>query len=75
MPKQLSLVIITKNAETGIKKCLKSADWIENKIIVDSGSTDNTVEIAKRVGAKVIHQEWLGFGPQKHFAVMQAPTN
>lgn len=72
---QLTLVVITKNADTCLAKCLKSADWIENKIIVDSGSTDNTVEIAKRVGAKVIHQDWLGFGPQKQFAVTQAPTD
>ena len=75
MAKQLSLVIITKNAATGIEKCLKSADWIENKIVVDSGSSDSTVEMAQQLGAKVIHQDWLGFGPKKQFAVMQSPTD
>ena len=71
----LTLVVITKNAAKCLENCLKSADWIENKIVVDSGSSDNTVDIAKRAGANVIHQEWLGFGPQKQFAVMQAPTD
>lgn len=71
----LSLVLIVKNAGKSLEKCLQSAQWIPNKLVVDSGSTDDTVEIAKRVGAKVIHQDWLGFGPQKQFAVMQAPTD
>ena len=75
MSQAVTLVVITKNAGNCLEKCLKSADWIENKIIVDSGSTDRTVEIAKLAGAKVIHQDWLGFGPQKQFAVMQAPTD
>ena len=44
-------------------------------MVIDSGSTDKTVEIARLAGAKVIHQDWLGFGPQKQFAVMQAPTD
>ena len=40
--------------------------------MVDSGSTDNTVELAKSYGARVIHHSWVGFGPQKAFAVNQA---
>ena len=71
----LTLVVITKNASQSLGMCLQSAQWIPNKVVVDSGSTDNTVAIAKQAGAKVIHQDWLGFGPQKQFAVMQAPTD
>ena len=71
----LTLVVITKNAASSLEKCLQNARWIPNKIVVDSGSTDATIEIAKRAGANVIHQDWLGFGPQKQFAVMQAPTD
>lgn len=75
MIENLSLVIIAMNAEASIEQCLKSASWIRHKIVVDSGSTDRTVEIARQCGATVIHQDWLGFGPQKQFAVMQAPTD
>lgn len=75
MTQSLTLVVITKNAESSLEKCLNSADWIEHKIVVDSGSTDRTVDIATLSGAKVIHQDWLGFGLQKQFAVMQAPTD
>lgn len=71
----LTLVVITKNEEKSIRKCLESAKWIPNKIVVDSGSNDGTVEIARSLGATVINQEWLGFGPQKHFAVTNSPTD
>ena len=71
----LSLVVITKNAAWSLAKCLQSAEWIPNKVVVDSGSTDDTVQVAKRAGASVVHQEWLGFGPQKQFAVKLAPTD
>ena len=71
----LTLVVITKNASNSLEKCLQSAQWIPNKVVVDSGSVDNTIEIAESAGARIIHQEWLGFGPQKQFAVMNAPTD
>ena len=65
----LSVVVITYNESKNIKRCLDSVKGIADEIIVvDSGSTDNTVAIAKSCGAKVIHQEWLGFGEQKNFA-------
>ena len=71
----LTLVIIAKNEEQALARCLKSADWVSHKVVVDSGSTDGTVAIAEQFGAKVVHQGWLGFGPQKQFAVMQASTD
>lgn len=71
----LTLVVIAKNEERALARCLKSADWVAYKVVVDSGSTDGTVEIAEQLGAKVVHQNWLGFGPQKQFAIMQAPTD
>lgn len=74
-PIPLTLVVITKDVEKSLAKCLSSASWIPNKIVVDSGSQDKTVEIAKKFGATVIEQEWLGFGPQKFFAVSKAKTN
>ena len=41
-------------------------------LVVDSGSDDRTPELAASLGARVLHQDWLGFGPQKHYAVSQA---
>lgn len=65
----ISLVVITKNEASCLAKCLESANFVSEIVVVDSGSTDETVNIAERFGAKVFHQDWLGFGPQKQFAV------
>ena len=65
----ISLVVITKNEASFLAKCLQSADFVSEIVVVDSGSTDDTVQIAERFGAKVFHQDWVGFGPQKQFAV------
>ena len=46
--------------------------WVDEVVVVDSGSQDDTVNIAASAGAIVIHQPFLGFGPQKAFAVTQA---
>ena len=43
-------------------------DWVDEVIVVEAGSSDDTVEVAKGAGAKVIHNEWEGFGQQKRFA-------
>jgi len=72
MSPSISVVIITFNEEHNIKQCLDSVSLFDEIIIVDSGSTDQTIDIAKKHGAKVIHQDWLGFGPQKQFVVSQA---
>jgi len=68
----LSLIIITLNEEQNIRKCIESVPFADEIVVVDSGSTDRTVEIAEQVGARVIHQSWLGYGRQKQFAVEQA---
>ena len=69
---QLSLVLITCNAATSLERCLQSAGFAQEVLVVDSGSTDHTVALAKQLGARVIYQPWLGFGLQKQFAVQQA---
>jgi glycosyltransferase involved in cell wall biosynthesis len=71
-PLTLSVVVITRDAGTELGECLDSAGFAAEMIIVDSGSVDNTVEIARSRGARVIEQAWLGFGPQKNFAVAEA---
>lgn len=68
----LSAVIITRNCRDLLGPCLDSVCFADEILVIDSGSEDGTVELARARGARVIQQEWLGFGPQKQFAVEQA---
>jgi len=61
----ISAVIITKNEESNIQRCLQSLSWVEDIIVYDSGSTDQTLIIAKKLGARVFEGEWQGYGPTK----------
>ncbi len=65
----LSVAIITRNAASQLERCLASVAFADEVVVVDSGSTDGTVELAARRGARVVRKEWLGFGAQKQFAV------
>jgi glycosyltransferase involved in cell wall biosynthesis len=66
----LSVIIISKNEAASIRRCIESVNWAEEIIVVDSGSTDNTVDICRELGAKVsITPDWPGFGPQKNRAL------
>jgi glycosyltransferase involved in cell wall biosynthesis len=71
-PQPLSVAIITLNAASQLEDCLKSARFADDIVVIDSGSTDGTQALAERLGARVIAQDWLGFGPQKQFAVTAA---
>ena len=68
----ISLVIIAKDEAENIERCIKSAPWVSEVVVVENGSTDDTVKIATKLGARVIHKDWLGFGPQKKFAAEKA---
>ena len=68
----LSAVLITLNAASQLDACLASLAFADEILVVDSGSTDATAEIARRHGARVIEQKWLGFGAQKQFAIEHA---
>ena len=61
----LSLLIPCKNEEANIERCLKSVDWIEEKFVIDSQSTDRTIEIAELLGAKVVQFDYKGGWPKK----------
>lgn len=66
----LSVVIITKNEAHCITQCLASVDFADEIVILDSGSTDGTIEIAKLMGARVFSSnDWPGFGLQKNRAL------
>lgn len=71
----ISLVVITRNAEDHIARCLKSVPFAADVVVLDSGSTDRTVEIARSLGARVFVEEWRGFGPQKRRATELANTD
>ena len=67
-----SLVVITRNAADLLPDCIASAAGADEVLVVDSGSSDTTLDVAHRLGARVIQQDWLGYGPQKRFAALQA---
>lgn len=65
---KLSVVILTKNEERNIERAIKSVKDIADEIVVvDSGSTDRTVEIAESLGAKVFYNRWVNFAVQRNF--------
>lgn len=67
---KLSAIIITKNAGTTIHRCVESVAWADEIIVVDSGSTDDTQDICRELGAKVtVTGDWPGFGAQKNRAL------
>ncbi len=68
----LSVIIITKNESINIRRCLESVQWVDEIIVVDSGSLDNTVFIAKEFTDKVYETDWPGYGVQKQRALSYA---
>ncbi len=70
-----SAVLITLNAARQLEVCLQSIAFADEIVVVDSGSSDETQAIALKYGARVVSQPWLGFGPQKQFAVEQASND
>ncbi len=72
MSPKLSVIIIARNEEHDLPDCLASVSFADEIIVVDSGSTDRTREIASAAGAKVLLHEWQGYGLQKAFALSQA---
>ena len=68
----LSVIIITKNETRHIAACLKSVAWADEIIVLDSGSSDDTVAICKTYSAQIYETDWPGFGPQKQRALDKA---
>lgn len=65
----VSVVVLTRDEEPNIRTCLSSVAWAGQVIVVDSGSGDDTVPIARSLGAEVVVQPWLGFSGQREFAL------
>ena len=72
---QLSIVIITLNSEKILLKTLQAVQWADEIVLVDSGSTDKTFEIAQKFKAKIIYRAFDGYGSQKNFATQQASND
>jgi glycosyltransferase involved in cell wall biosynthesis len=66
----LSVIIIAKDAEATVRRCLESVAWADEVVVVENGSADRTADIARELGAKV-HQtaDWPGYGQQKNRAL------
>lgn len=70
----VGVAVITKNAQATIEKCLKSVAFCSEIVVVDSGSSDETVAVATSLGARVLSQDWQGYSKQKEFAIAQLNT-
>lgn len=71
----ITLLVLTRNEAANIGSCLDSVPFAAEKIVVDSGSADDTVALAKQHGARVVEQAWLGFGAQRNFATTLAAND
>ncbi|MBI4937803.1 MAG: glycosyltransferase family 2 protein [Nitrosomonadales bacterium] len=65
----LSVIVITRNEARNIRACLQSVSWADEIIVVDSGSTDDTVAVAREFTPQVYQHDWPGFGAQKNRAL------
>lgn len=69
----VTCAIIARDEEDRIGRCIASVvDLVDEVVVVDSGSVDRTVAVAEGLGARVVHNRWPGYGPQKRFAEDQA---
>ncbi|MDH5765550.1 MAG: glycosyltransferase family 2 protein [Gammaproteobacteria bacterium] len=76
MSNKLTVTIICLNEEKRIRQCLESVKWADEIVLVDSGSTDSTLEIAKEYTDRIfVNSDWQGFGPQKKLAVNYASND
>jgi glycosyltransferase involved in cell wall biosynthesis len=64
-----SIAIVAKNESANLGRTLESVAWADEIVVLDSGSTDNTVEIARQYGAKVYFEPWRGYGPGVNSAI------
>jgi glycosyltransferase involved in cell wall biosynthesis len=65
----VTVVVLTRDEEVNIARCLASVGWADQTVVVDSGSADKTVPVARSLGADVVEQPWLGFSGQREFAL------
>src|SRR5262245_47647330 len=69
---KISATIITLNEERNIARAIESLRCCDEIVVLDSGSTDRTVELASKLGGRVVEDEWMGFANQKNRAASHA---
>ena len=73
---KVSAIVLSKNEEKNIERCLRSLLWTDEVILVDSGSIDKTISIAKKFGnVSIIETEWKGFSANKQIGIDIARNN
>lgn len=72
---KISITLITINSEKTLKSVLEAVSWADEIVLVDSGSTDKTLEIARQFNAKIVYRAFDGYGSQKNFATSQASND
>jgi (heptosyl)LPS beta-1,4-glucosyltransferase len=72
---KLSVTIITLNEEKNIARCLESIKWADEIIVLDTNSTDRTVEICRKFTDQVFFEDWHGYGKQKNLCAERASHN
>jgi glycosyltransferase involved in cell wall biosynthesis len=67
----ISVVVLTHNEAVNVERCLASVSWSDDLLVIDSGSTDGTVALAEKLGARVMHRPFDSFAGQRNFALDQ----
>jgi glycosyltransferase involved in cell wall biosynthesis len=68
----ITAVVLTFNEETNLRECLAHLAWADETVVVDSGSTDGTLKLAKSMGARICQSTWRGFASQRNWALDNA---
>jgi glycosyltransferase involved in cell wall biosynthesis len=71
----VSVIIVAKNERLNIVDCVRSASFADEVIVLDSGSTDGTADLARQEGAKVMVTDWPGYGPQNNRGIDAATSD
>ena len=72
---KLSVTIITRNEESNIARCLESVKWADEIVVLDTNSTDTTVDICRQFTDRVFCEDWHGYGKQKNMCAERASNN